>query len=109
GLPMSPSTFQHLVELCRESRPVAALVLGSGMGEIVDRWGRVASVPYPDIPGLTGASVHGHRGQLSLVLLNQRPILVLEGRLHFYEGHPWERVTAPTCIVAELGAPVILH
>jgi purine-nucleoside phosphorylase len=79
------------------------------MGEVVDRWGRTASVPYADIPGLTSSSVHGHRGQLTLVLLNKRPILVLEGRLHFYEGHPWERVNAPTCIVADLGAPVIIH
>src|SRR5579862_2748070 len=106
---MSVVPWPALVERCRESRPVAALVLGSGMGDVVDSWGREASVPFADIPGLTGSSVHGHRGHLSLVLLNHRPVLVLEGRLHFYEGHPWERVIQPTRIVAELGAPIILH
>src|SRR5207247_1286363 len=58
---------------------------------------------------LTASSVHGHRGQLSLVELAGRRVLVLEGRLHFYEGHPWERVTQPTQTVASLGAKVILH
>jgi purine-nucleoside phosphorylase len=106
---MTLASFQQLIDICRVSPPVAALVLGSGMGEVVDRWGRVAAVLFSDIPGLTRSSVHGHRGQLSLIRLNERPVLVLEGRLHFYEGHPWERVTRPTRIVADLGAPIILH
>ncbi len=106
---MSGTAYDALRKRCRESPPVAALVLGSGLGEVVDRWGRELSVPFAELPDLTESSVQGHRGQLSLVRLHSQPVLVLEGRLHFYEGHSWERVTQPTCIIAGLGAKVILH
>src|SRR2546421_7092807 len=102
------NSWSALVETCEASPPPIALVLGSGMGTVVDRWGRLHAVAFGDVPGLTASSVHGHRGQLSLVELAGKRALVLEGRLHFYEGHPWERVTQPTRTVAALGAKVIL-
>src|SRR5205085_6463428 len=101
--------FTAFAEICREAAPPIALVLGSGMGAVVDRWGRRESLPFADAPGLIGTSVHGHRGQFSLVEIDGKPILVQEGRLHYYEGHPWERVIQPTRILAELGVRTVLH
>jgi purine-nucleoside phosphorylase len=79
------------------------------MGPVVDRWGRRDQISFGDLPGLTASGVHGHRGQLSLVRVADQPILVFEGRLHFYEGHSWERVIQPTRLAADLGIRTILH
>jgi purine-nucleoside phosphorylase len=94
---------------CEFSPAAIALVLGSGMGAVVDRWRHLLSVPFGDVPGLVGASVHGHRGQFSLVELGGKRILVQEGRLHCYEGHSWERVLTPTAVLASLGVKILLH
>ena len=103
------TAFDAFAESCRTAHAQIALVLGSGMGEVVERWGRRASVGFGDSPGLTAASIHGHRGQFSLVVLSGKPVIVQEGRLHFYEGHPWERVVQPVQLLAELGVSVVLH
>lgn len=100
------TTFQ---EACRQHSPSLAVVLGSGMGAVVERWGRLHSVSFGAVPGLTATGVHGHRGQVSLVELAGKSVLVFEGRLHYYEGHSWERVVRPTQLAYELGARSILH
>lgn len=102
-------TFADLVAACQERSPRVALVLGSGMGPVVDHWGRLRSVEFGDVPGLPPSGVHGHRGRLSLVEVASVVVLVFEGRLHFYEGHPWEVVTRPTRVAFDLGARTMLH
>jgi purine-nucleoside phosphorylase len=99
---MNP-TFAYLESLCREEPPEVVLVLGSGLGVIADRIDRLATVPFRDIPGLPAASVHGHRGALSLGTWAGRRLLLYEGRLHYYEGHPWDVVTRPIRLAADLG------
>jgi purine-nucleoside phosphorylase len=66
------------------------------------------TVPFAAVPGLPAASVHGHRGCLSLGDWAGVRVLVFAGRLHRYEGHPWEDVTRPIRLAAELGARVAL-
>src|SRR6266567_1083119 len=98
---MSPGeTFDALVAAARETRPEVAFVLGSGMGQVVDRMRVVCRVPFAEVPGLAASTVAGHRGQFSLAQWHGRPVLVQEGRLHFYEGHSWERVTFPVRTLA---------
>jgi purine-nucleoside phosphorylase len=101
--------FDAFVKICRQHRPRLCMVLGSGMGQAADAWGRTASIKFVDIPGLVGSSVQGHRGQLSLAIVAGKPVLVFEGRLHFYEGHPWECVTEPARIASRLGVEMMLH
>jgi purine-nucleoside phosphorylase len=62
----------------------------------------------PDVPGLVGPTVAGHRGTLAVGTWAGAPVVVCSGRVHFYEGHPWERVTRLVKVVAELGAKVLL-
>jgi len=96
-------TIAHLEALCREEPPELALVLGSGLGVIADRVERLATVPFRAIPGLPAASVQGHRGALSLGTWAGRRLLLFEGRVHYYEGHPWDVVTRPIRLAADLG------
>jgi purine-nucleoside phosphorylase len=66
------------------------------------------AVPFAEVPGLPAAGVAGHRGRLTLGEWAGRRVLLFEGRLHFYEGHSWDDVTAPVRLAASLGARVLL-
>ena len=89
--------------ICRESRPTTFLVLGSGLGGVVDRLEPVARLGFADVPGLPPSNVAGHRGEFILGRLAGQVVLVGAGRLHFYEGHPWSVVTRPIEFAAEMG------
>jgi purine-nucleoside phosphorylase len=100
------TTFADLEGLCRTDRPRAVLVLGSGMGGLAERIHKRLTLPFAAIPGLPAVSVAGHRGCLSLGEWQGRLLLLFEGRLHLYEGHPWDVVVRPLQVAADLGAPV---
>src|SRR5260221_359576 len=98
---MSP--LDDFTSLCMKDRPEVFLVLGSGMGPLIRRVQALASLPFADITDLTASSVVGHRGRLTLGRWAGRRMLVSEGRLHYYEGHSWDVVTAPIRLAANLG------
>lgn len=83
-----------LLDRIRQAQPRLALVLGSGLGSVVQRVHASAAVRYEEIPGLAATSVHGHTGQLLLARWHDVPLLICQGRMHFYEGHPWPVVLA---------------
>ena len=68
-------------------RPVAGLVLGSGLSGLADRFDDVRRVDYGDIPGFPVPTVVGHPGVLVAGTLAGRPAVALAGRFHMYEGH----------------------
>jgi purine-nucleoside phosphorylase len=103
---MSEPAFAALADSCRQAPPRVALVLGSGMGHVADRLHNKKSVPFAGVPGLPAASVHGHKGQLTLGDWAGRRVLLFEGRLHYYEGHAWEVVVRPIQTAAALGVRI---
>jgi purine-nucleoside phosphorylase len=103
----NPSAFAELADAARTTRPQVAFILGSGMGLVAQRLQDARSVPFIDVPGLAAASVVGHRGCLTLGDWAGRRVLIFEGRLHFYEGHPWRNVVMPVQTAAFLGAKVL--
>ncbi len=106
---MSPLLdFAAFAEAARAARPEAALVLGSGLGPVARRLRTRCAVPFAEVPGLPAAGVAGHQGRLTLGDWAGRRVLVFEGRVHFYEGHPWQAVTAPVRAAALLGAGALL-
>ena len=95
--------FDVLADRCRETPPRVVFVLGSGMGHVADRLHDALSVPFAEIPGLPAASVLGHKGCVTLGDWAGRRVLLFEGRLHYYEGHPWDVVVRPIQVAASLG------
>jgi purine-nucleoside phosphorylase len=95
--------FTALAAACRATPPRTVLVLGSGMGDVARRVQRPLEVPFAEVPGLPAASVAGHAGRLILGEWAGRRVLVFDGRLHRYEGHPWEVVVRPIQVAAGLG------
>jgi purine-nucleoside phosphorylase len=100
--------FDTFAAAVRELRPQVAVVLGSGLGGVPHRFEEVAAVPFGAVPGLVAPSVHGHSGAIRVGRSGGYPLIVFRGRLHFYEGHPWDRVAVPVEAAAEWGVKVLL-
>lgn len=84
-------------------RPEIAMVLGSGLGDLADLAEHPVVIPYGDIPGFQSSTAPGHKGQLVFGTLMGRPIAVMQGRLHAYEGYSFEEVCFPLRVLRLLG------
>src|SRR5262245_57907397 len=100
-----------LADAARRSPPDVALVLGSGLSPVVERVRAEVRVGFADVPGLVTPTVQGHGGEAILGEWASRRVLVFSGRLHFYEGHPWERVETPVRLAhqLEVGALILTN
>jgi purine-nucleoside phosphorylase len=88
--------------------PRIAVVLGSGMGPLADRLTDAVMMPYANIPHFPIPTVPGHHGNLVAGRLGSVPILVLQGRFHYYEGHPLDDVTFPIRVLQRLGISTLI-
>lgn len=88
--------------------PVAAIVLGSGLGGLAARIGHARRIAYRDIPGFAQPGVAGHAGELIHGTLAGREVLALAGRFHMYEGHAACRAAFPVRLVHALGARTLV-
>jgi purine-nucleoside phosphorylase len=87
---------------------VAGIVLGSGLGGLADRITNAVTIPFSQVPGFPTATVAGHAGQLLIGQLAERPVVMLAGRFHMYEGHDAGLAAFPVRVLHALGAPVYL-
>ena len=94
-------------KLGADPRPVAAIILGSGLGDLADRIQNATRVRYADIPGFHATKVAGHRGELIRGTLGGREVLALAGRFHMYEGYSARAAGFPVRVVHALGAKVL--
>jgi purine-nucleoside phosphorylase len=85
-------------------RPVAGIVLGSGLGDALADLEPVADISYQDLPGFPAPTVPGHAGRLVLGRLRGIPVVAFLGRIHFYEGHPMTLCALPVRLAHALGA-----
>lgn len=88
--------------------PDIALILGSGLGAIGDEIEEAVKIPYQEIPGFTASKVHGHAGKLIVGKLQGKEVVAMQGRFHFYEGHPMHTVVFPTRVMYLLGAKTLI-
>lgn len=89
-------------------RPACAIVLGSGLGALADEVTKPARIPYADIPGWQRPTAPGHAGELVLGTLAGKPVAVMKGRLHYYEGYPMTAVTYPIRVFKALGVDTVI-
>ncbi len=88
--------------------PEIGIVLGSGLGGLVDDLEDAIAIPFSDLPGWPPATAPGHLGRLLLGRLGGRPVAMLQGRFHLYEGNHPGLVVQPVLLFARLGARIIL-
>lgn len=100
--------FDHFREAVASIAPRAAVVFGSGLAGAASPFVATASIPFADVPGLVPPTVAGHKGKLSVGHWGGVPAVVSFGRVHFYEGHPWDRVTRLVQLIAEFGVKMLI-
>lgn len=93
----------------RTSRqPKVGLILGSGLGPLVDEISQPDIIPYQDIPHWPHSTVHGHAGRLVIGELEGQDVLAMQGRIHFYEGYSMAQVTLPVRVMRRLGINTLI-
>lgn len=88
--------------------PRVGVVLGSGLGKFADSVAEQTVLAYADIPHFKAAGVAGHAGRLVLGKIGPLPVAVLQGRIHYYEGHDIGDVVFPVRVLAKLGIRSLL-
>jgi purine-nucleoside phosphorylase len=89
-------------------RPPIGLILGSGLGSLADQVSEADVLDYASIPHFASSTVHGHSGRLILGTLENQTVVVMQGRLHFYEGYTMQQVTFPIRVMGLLGINTLL-
>jgi purine-nucleoside phosphorylase len=86
-----------------KNNPQIGIILGSGLGGLVEHIEIEVEIPYSAIPNFPVATVEGHRGSLIFGKMNGVNVMVMSGRFHYYEGYTMEEVTFPVQVMKELG------
>lgn len=89
-------------------RPEVGIVLGSGLGGLADDLEDAVSIPFAELPGWPAATAPGHAGRLLLGRLGGRPVAMLQGRFHAYEGNDPGLVVQPVLLFGRLGATAVV-
>ena len=106
-------TYEKLVkcyEYCRDKVnfiPKAALVLGSGLGNYARNVKVVAEIPYSEIEGFPVSTVAGHDGRFLFGYIEEVPVVLMKGRVHYYEGYSMQDVVLPIRLMKMLGAEIL--
>lgn len=88
--------------------PAVGIILGTGLGNLTEDITSEAVIPYEIIPHFPHSTAPTHRGQLVCGMLGGKPVVAMEGRLHFYEGWTLQQVTFPVRVMKALGANVLI-
>ena len=87
--------------------PEVGIVLGSGLGELADEYCELA-IPYCEIPGFEASHVSGHKSRLVFAEINDKKVVMMQGRFHYYEGHPIQKVVFPIKVMKKLGVKTVI-
>ena len=88
--------------------PELGIVLGSGLGGLADALEDATAIPFGELPGWPAATAPGHQGRLILGHLAGRPVVMLQGRFHMYEGNDVGLVVQPVLLFRRLGARAVV-
>ena len=89
-------------------QPEVALILGSGLGDYADEIQIEQTINYTEIEGFPTSTVAGHKGRFVFGYVNEVPVVIMQGRVHFYEGYPMSDVVLPTRLMGMLGAKKLI-
>ena len=88
--------------------PEVAIILGSGLGAFAEKLENPIKIKYEDIPFFKSSSIEGHSGQLYFGKLNRKNIMVMQGRIHYYEGYTMDEIVFPIKIMKKLGIKIVI-
>ena len=91
-----------------DGTPKAGIILGTGLGPLVEQIDVAVAINYEDIPNFPVSTAPSHQGRLVCGTLSGVPIVAMQGRMHMYEGYPLKEVTLPVRIMKALGAETLI-
>jgi purine-nucleoside phosphorylase len=89
-------------------KPGVGVILGSGLGDLAAEVQDATAIPYEEIPHFLRSTVVGHAGRLLIGKLENVPVVVMQGRFHFYEGYTMQALTLPVRVMRMLGAQTLI-
>jgi len=105
--------YERLLECYRcvqekvDFHPKVALILGSGLGDFAETIRMEATLDYHEIKGFPVSTVSGHKGRFVFGSIGEVPVVIMQGRVHYYEGYSMEDVVLPTRLMKMMGAEVL--
>ena len=108
------STYEKLqkslasIRKVTDFKPEIGITLGSGLGGLTEKIDKACEISYKDIEGFPVSTVSGHEGKFIFGTLSGKRVVVMSGRVHFYEGYRMEEVVTPVRIMGLLGAKTVL-
>lgn len=84
-------------------KPLAGIILGSGLGKLAEKIENPLVIPYREIPGFPVSTAVGHKGNFIIGTLGGKTVVAMQGRFHYYEGYPMDLVTLPVRVMKLLG------
>ncbi|MDO5156339.1 MAG: purine-nucleoside phosphorylase [Eubacteriales bacterium] len=87
--------------------PRVALILGSGLGDLAEQIDIVDTMDYSEIAGFPQSTVAGHKGRFVFGYIEQTPVVIMQGRVHYYEGYAMEDVVLPIRLMKAMGATTL--
>lgn len=97
------STAEYLKKRIESEMPEIGIILGTGLGALVDFIENKQFIPYTEIPNFPVSTVEGHSGNLIVGTLGGKRVLGMQGRFHYYEGYDMKQVTFPVRVMKALG------
>jgi purine-nucleoside phosphorylase len=90
------------------SSPRVGIILGSGLGSLADSVENPTIIPYEELPHWPVSTVEGHQGRLVAGRLENQAVLIMQGRIHFYEGYSMVKVGFPVRVMVRLGVEILI-
>ncbi|MCD6576752.1 MAG: purine-nucleoside phosphorylase [Anaerolineaceae bacterium] len=91
-----------------KKKPKIGLILGSGLGDMAESISPADYIHYSKIPNWPQSTIRGHKGRLVIGDLEKRPVLIMQGRVHYYEGYSMVMVGFPVRVMIRLGIEVLI-
>ncbi|MDO4300245.1 MAG: purine-nucleoside phosphorylase [Clostridia bacterium] len=103
--------YEIMLSAVREKtdfKPETAIILGSGLGALADETDTKAIVNYNEIPDFPVSTVQGHKGRFVFGYIYKVPVVIMQGRVHYYEGYSMEKATLPIRLMKMMGAEKLI-
>lgn len=100
-------TLDYINEKTNNFKPEIGIILGSGLGDFVNNFESI-SISYSEIPDFEKSTIQGHAGKLVFANIKGKNAIIMQGRFHFYEGHPMQKVVYPVKVMKKLGVKTLI-
>jgi len=97
----------HIRQKTKATPPIG-IILGTGLGSLVEGMELEISIPYDEIPHMPVSTVESHHGELLFGTLSGKPVVCMRGRFHYYEGYTMKQVTFPVRVMKALGMQTLI-